>query len=98
MSNNVPGPEFWNRVNAIINFSNDQCEAADPAEVSASTMYASARFNAFIVARSAGSAENMRQEKEKALEYFTEQYRRMMSENLDDFADNIEKYLGLDTK
>jgi hypothetical protein len=98
MSNNVPGPEFWNRVNAIINFSNDQCETADPAEVSASTMYASARFNAFIVARSTGSAEAMRQEKEKALEYFTEQFRMMMAENLDDFADNIEKYLGLDPK
>jgi hypothetical protein len=40
MSNNTPGPEFWNRVNALINFVNDQCDSADPSEVGASTMYA----------------------------------------------------------
>jgi hypothetical protein len=98
MSNETPGPEFWQRVNATINLSNDQSDSADPSEVCASTMYAAARFNAFIVARSTGSAEAMRAEKEKALEYFTDQFRRMMAENLDDFADNIEKYLGLDPK
>jgi hypothetical protein len=36
----------------------------------------------------------MRLEKEKALEYFTDQFRKMMAENLDDFAENLEKYLG----
>jgi hypothetical protein len=93
MSEHVPSPEFWNRVNAQINLSNDQCDAADPNEVAASTMYASARFNAFIVARATGTSENMKAEKERALEYFTDQFRKMMSENLDDFADNLEKYI-----
>ena len=51
MSNNTPGPEFWNRVNVLINLANDQCDSADPGEVGASIMYASARFNAFLVAR-----------------------------------------------
>jgi hypothetical protein len=40
MSNQTPGPEFWNRVNALINMANDQCDVADPSEVCASTMYA----------------------------------------------------------
>jgi hypothetical protein len=93
MSNNTPGPEFWNRVNALINLSNDQCDAADPNEVAASTMFASTRFNAFIVARTTGSAENMKVERERALEYFTDQFRRMMAENLDDFIQNHEKYM-----
>lgn len=93
MSNSTPGPEFWNRVNALINMANEQCDTADPSEVCASTMYASARFNAFIVARTTGSAENMQVERERALEYFTDQFRRMMAENLDDFIQNHEKYM-----
>jgi hypothetical protein len=98
MSNTTPGPEFWNRVNALINLSNDQCDTVDPSEVCASTMYASARFNAFIVARTTGSPEAMKNEKERALEYFTDQFRKMMAENLDDFAENLEKYLGTEPK
>ncbi|GAB3467161.1 hypothetical protein GCM10027321_34290 [Massilia terrae] len=94
MDNNTPPPEFWNRANALINLANDQCDSAIPNEVAASTMYASARFNAFIVATTTGSAENMKAEKERALEYFTDQFRKMMESNLDDFAENFEKYLA----
>jgi hypothetical protein len=59
-------------------------------------MYAAARFNAFIVARSTGTAENMAAEKERALEYFTDQFRAMMAENLDDFIANLGKYIPPD--
>jgi hypothetical protein len=34
----------------------------------------------------------MQQEKERALEYFTDQFRKMMAENLDDFIANLGKY------
>jgi hypothetical protein len=94
MSNNIPGPEFWNRANALINLANDQCDAAHPNEVASSNMYAAARFNAFIVAQSTGSAEKMQSEKAQALEYFVDQFRRMMENNLDDFAANFDKYMG----
>jgi hypothetical protein len=98
MSNNTPDPEFWNRVNALINLSNDQCDSADPSVVGASTMYAATRFNAFIVARATGNSQNMKLEKERALEYFTDQFRKMMTDNLDDFAENFEKYIGPGSK
>jgi hypothetical protein len=98
MSNNTPGPEFWNRVNVLINLANDQCDSADPGEVGASTMYASARFNAFLVARSTGNPENMKAERERALEYFTDQFRKMMEDNLDDFIANHAKYLGSESQ
>lgn len=94
MDNNTPPAEFWNRANALINLANNQCDSAIPNEVAASTMYASARFNAFIVATTTGSAENMKAEKEHALEYFTDQFRKMLESNLDDFAENFEKYLA----
>jgi hypothetical protein len=93
MSNNTPGPEFFDRANALINQANDQCSATHPSEVSASTLYASARFNAFIVASTTGNAQTMALEKERALEYFTDQFRKMMVANLDDFIENYETYM-----
>jgi hypothetical protein len=93
MSNNTPGPEFFDRANALIHLANDQCATTHPSEVSASTLYASARFNAFIVAGTTGSAQTMALEKERALEYFTDQFRKMMEANLDDFIENFENYM-----
>ena len=94
MSDNNPDKAFWTRVDAIINLANDQCDPTDPEAVGASTMFASARFNAFIVARTTGSAENMALEKARAMEYFTEQFRKMMEDNLDDFARNFDNYMA----
>lgn len=96
MSNHVPGPEFFLRANALINVSNDQCDSADPGEVAASTLYAAARFGAFLVARSTGNAQNMALEKERALQYFSDQFRSMLANNLEDFAANYDKYMGTD--
>lgn len=93
MSNDTPDLAFWKRVDALIHLANDQCDAADPNEVGASTLYAAARFNAFIVAHNTGSAQNMALEKERVLEYFTDQYRKMLEDNFDDFSRNFDKYM-----
>lgn len=93
MSNSTPDQEFWNRINAIINQANAQCDSASPNAVSVSTMYAAARFNAFIAANSTGSAENLKAEKQRALDHFTEQFRKMMDENLDDFIAHFDSYM-----
>jgi hypothetical protein len=93
MSDNSPSPEFFDRANALINLANDQCVSTHPSEVSASTLYASARFNAFIVAATTGSAPTMTSEKERALEYFIDQFRKMMEANLDDFIENYDQYM-----
>lgn len=98
MSDNTADSKFWERANAIINVANDQCDAADPSEVGASTLYAATRFNAFIVAKSTGSAENMKLEKEKAIDYFTDQFRKMLEVNLDDFAANFDDFMGAGQK
>lgn len=91
--NNTPSPAFWERANASINLANDQCNTAHPNEVSASNLYAAARFNAFIVAKTTGNAQNMKGERDRALEYFTDQFRQMMAANLDDFVANFDKYM-----
>lgn len=85
--------EYWQRVDEFIALANKQCNPADPNDVGASALYAAARFNAFIVAKAVGTGENLALEKERALEYFTEQFRTMMLSNLDDFTQNFNKYL-----
>lgn len=94
MSDNTPSPAFFDRANALINLANDQCASVHPSEVSASTLYASARFNAFIVASTTGNAQDMALEKERALDYFTNQFRTMMVANLDDFIENFAAYMA----
>jgi hypothetical protein len=93
MSDNSPSPAFFERANALINLANEQCTTAHPNEVSASSMYAAARFNAFIVAGTTGNAKTMALEKERALEYFTDQFRKMMVNNLDDFIENFDRFM-----
>jgi len=93
MSDNMPDPGFGERLDAVINLVNDQCGAASPNDVGASTLYAAARFNAFILAKTTGSAENMKIERERALDYFTGQFRLMLESNLDDFTENFVDYM-----
>ena len=93
MSDNNPDPAFWERLNAVINLVNDQCSTAAPNDVGSSTLYAAARFNAFILAKTTGSAENMKLERERALDYFSGQFRLMLESNLDDFTENFVDYM-----
>ena len=93
-STSKPDTAFLPRVNAIVNLANDQCDTNHPNEVGASTMFAAARFNAFLLAKTTGGADSMSLEKERALDYFTEQFRKMMADNLDDFINNYDKFMA----
>ena len=98
MSNNIPDAAFWQRVDAVVNLANDQINPAHPNDVGASAMYAVARFNAFVLAKTTGSPDNMKSERERALDYFTGQFRMMLESNLDDFTENFAKYMAPDIK
>ena len=92
MSNEAPNDAFWERADAIINLANQQTESADSEDVSGSLLYASARFNAFLIAAQAGDADTLRTGKEDAADYFTEQYRQLLLDNLDDYIENFDEY------
>lgn len=85
--------EFYNRADALIHVANDQLSDTARGKVSASCLYATARFNAWVTACGHGSAEAMAAAKEEAMEYFTRQYRLMLEENLDDYIGNFSKYM-----
>ncbi len=91
MSDDKPDKEFWDRADEVIHLANRQCDSASIRKVSSSLLYAAARFNSFIVASSAKSAEELKEDKEKAVDYFVEQYKKMLVENIDEHINSYEK-------
>jgi len=84
---------FYSRADAHIRLSNDQQKDISRGKVSASMMYALARFNAFIAACRFQSAEQLAEAREETVEYFAAQYRKMLEENLDDHIAQFDKYM-----
>ena len=89
---------FWERADAIIHLANEQGTKVPNSNVSASLLYAAARFNAFIVANGTSDAATMKADKEEAIRYFTEEYRKMLSQNFDDYIENFSGYLPRSTQ
>ncbi len=82
---------FLIRADQHIALANEQLdENTTQGEVSASLMYAAARFNAWMASTSFESKEAMEAEKEKIIEYFTEQYKLALGENIDNHIENYD--------
>lgn len=87
--------EFYERADAHIHLSNDQLKDEEKGKVSASMMYATARFNAWISAGGFPSGELMAEDRSETIEYFVQQYRLALEENLDDYIANFNSYMGV---
>ena len=86
--------EFYKRADEHIKLSNKQISKDIPlGEVSASMMYSTARFNSWMNAYRFKNGGEMINEKEETIEYFVEEYRKMLIENLDDYIDNFDSYM-----
>ena len=85
--------DFFKRTDAFIQVANELCKEQDTGEVSASMLYAAARFNAFIVASSAKDKAEADRNKVEAIDYFTEQYRAMLLANMDDYINKYDEYM-----
>jgi hypothetical protein len=85
--------QFYERADAHIYLANEHVEEIGRGRVSASFMYAVARFNAWITACGVNSAAELRGAQDETVEYFVAQYRAMLIENLNDYTDNFEKYM-----
>jgi hypothetical protein len=86
-------PHFYDRADAVIHLANDQNKDIGRGKVSASLMYATSRFNAWVSACGFDSADDMKSAKHDTIEYFIKQYRAMLEENLDDYIENFDKYM-----
>ncbi|MFK7698457.1 DUF3144 domain-containing protein [Pseudomonas caspiana] len=85
---------FYDRADAHIELSNEQLKAFEKlGQVSASMMFGTTRFNAWVSARSFKSGEEMAQARGAMLKYFCDQYRLMLEDNLDDHINNFSQYM-----
>ena len=86
--------KFYERADAHIDLSNDQLDDIGSGEVSASMMYAVARFNAWVTACGFHTSDEMVAAREETIQYFMAEYRKMLEENLDDYIANFDKYMA----
>ena len=86
-------PHFYDRADAVINLANELTQEAGRGKVSASLMYATARFNSWVSACGFERAEDMSGAKEETVEYFVREYRAMLEHNLDDYITHFGKYM-----
>lgn len=91
--------KFYERADEHIHLSNKQIsEDIGPGKVSASNMYAVARFNAWVSAGGWKNEKELSEAKEETIEYFVTEYRKMLEDNLNDYIDNFESYMGTSGK
>ena len=86
--------KFFERADAHISLANQQVVDSTRGKVSASMMYATSRFNAWVGACNCESAEELSAAREQAIEYFVTQYREMLTENLDQYIQNFDAYMA----
>ena len=70
--------DFHEVADEIVNLANDLSEEWAPNFLSAAILYAAARYNAFHFMETNGDPDK----EAAAVEYYTEQYRKMLKENL----------------
>lgn len=69
----------------FINQANQHAQQHNNVMVSSAFLYGAARFSAFVTAVQAGEQGQYDADREAALDYFTAEFRRMLTENLDDY-------------
>jgi hypothetical protein len=92
--------QFLELADSFIRLANKQCADHDlsPGRVSAAFVYAAARFNAFLVASSMTSAEELQAEVPAATAYFTGEFERMVKEHLADHVTHFDRYCDSQTE
>lgn len=85
--------KFFDRADAHIHLSNDQISEIGAGKVSASMMYATARFNAWLSACGFNSSEEMESAKNETINYYSDQFIKMLEDNLNDYIENFDNYM-----
>jgi hypothetical protein len=88
-----PDALFWSLTDKFIGFANEQTANNDVGVVNASFLFASARFNTFLIATQCGTKENFETEKVAALEYFVNQYKIALTEHMADYQAKFDTYI-----
>ena len=88
---------FFKRADTFIALANDHINTAQtrPALANDSLQYASARFSTWLAAASFANSQEFREDKENIIAFFTKQYKSMLEEHFDDYAENYDRHMGV---
>ncbi len=84
---------FYERADAHLRLAAEQLRDVPGGRISASMMYACARFNVWLSASGKDSAGDLRKAYGETIEYFVAEYRKMLVKNLDDHVENFNQYV-----
>ena len=93
MASSKTDDNFYNRADEIINLANEQCDEVASSKVGASLVFAASRFSAFIASSTAKDLDELKNQKDEAIKFFTDQYVQMLTENLDENIRNYELHV-----
>ncbi|MFA7310720.1 MAG: DUF3144 domain-containing protein [Shewanella sp.] len=85
---------FYDRASELIKLATQQNQSTEiqTGEVSASFMWAVARYNAWFGSTSFESKEQMQAKKQEMMDYYMERYKEMLDANLEDYIENFDHY------
>lgn len=87
---------FFERADAVITLANSQLSPKSHAgQVAASLTYAAARFAVSAASIGFVKGSDFAKEKDDIIAFYTKQYQQMLADNIDDYANNFEKYTGI---
>ena len=87
---------FFERADQFITLANSLLSPnSHSGQVAASLTYAAARFATSAASVGFVKGSDFAKEKADIVEFCTQQYQKMLSDNIDDYAENFEKYTGI---
>jgi len=77
--------QFRQYADTFIDVANNHLEETDSSFISSSMLYGTSRFCSFVVASGCDNAEELEANSEGAVEFYTNEFKRMLSENLEEY-------------
>jgi len=94
MSDTDKDDQFFEMADSFIAQANKHSKEAIQGKVSATFLYAAARFNTFLVATNSTSKKEFEAGKDNSIEYFMVEYKKMLEEHFADYIINYDNYIG----
>jgi hypothetical protein len=85
MTDEATEREFRRVADTFIDLANEHIKGVAKENVGMALLFAASRFNAFVVASHSTALEDYDKEHDKAVEFFSAEYLRMLQENLVDY-------------
>lgn len=85
--------EFYEMADAYISLANKQGQDVEKGKVSATFLYAAARFNIFLAASGSNTAEEFASRKKDVIDYYMTEYEKMLEEHFADYQNSFDKYI-----